>query len=146
MKGNQAIINSSVLEHKDNPIKNNIGDNSVMDVIYVITDEYWKEWRRQMTNSHIPYVTAPGLGEYSMMYGKSKSYLRRLLRKLKWYRVKYADTWQVEGTRAFGLYNTTLKRFRDTWKQVDQIKREVNAKNEIWKQKKIKRYGDKAIL
>lgn len=146
MIGNQAMINQQLLEHEDNLIKEPIGDLEAMDIIYVITDEYWKQWRRILTHSDKAHIYAPGLGEFSLMYGKSKSYLRKLLARLRNIKRKYPDTYEVEGTRAYGLYNNTLSRFRETWKQVDNLKKEVIKKNEIWKNKKIAKYGDKAIL
>ena len=146
MIGNQAMINQQLLESKDNPIKEPIGEKEIADIIYVITDEYWKEWRRKLTNSDQPHIHAPGLGEFSMMYGKSKSYLRHLLARLRNIKRKHPDTYLVEGTRANGLYQGTIKRFRTTWKQVDNLKKEVNKKYQIWNDKKIAKYGDKAIL
>jgi hypothetical protein len=146
MVGNQHIINSILKEHEDNPIKDKIGDKEALDIIYVITDEYWKEWRRQLTNSHEPYINFPGLGRFKLMYGKSKSYLRKILRRIRNLKRKYHDSYLVDDTRANGLYNGSIKRFRDTWRQVDKIKLEVNSRLELWKQKKIKKYGDKAII
>lgn len=146
MIGNQAIINQQIFEHPKNPIKEKIGDVEVMDVIYMITEEYWKEWRRVLTHSTKPHIQFEGLGVYNLMYGKSKSYLRRLLSKIRHVRRKYADTYLVENTRAWGMHNSYIKNFRETWKQVDQIKIEVNNNLELWRQKKIAKYGDKAIL
>lgn len=146
MIGNQAIINQQIFEHPKNPIKETIGDKEAMDVIYMITEEYWKEWRRVLTHSENPHIKQDGLGVYSLMYGKSKSHLRNLLKKIRHVRWKYADTYLVEDTRAWGMHNSYMKNFRETWKQVDQIKREVVHNLELWKQKKIAKYGDKAIL
>ena len=146
MIGNQAMINQQILEHEDTPIKEPIGDKEAMDIIYMITHEYWKEWRRQLTHSDQPHIHTPGLGEFSLMYGKSKSYLRKLLARLRNIKRKYPDTYQVEGTRAHGLYINTISRFRETWKQVDNLKKEVIKKYQIWDNKKIAKYGDKAIL
>jgi hypothetical protein len=146
MRGNQAMLNSQVFEHVDNPIKEKIGDKDPLDIIYVITDEYWKEWRRKLTSSHKPHIKAGGIGEYSLMFGKSKSYLRKLISRIKRIKQKYPDTYLQEGTRANGFYLHTIKRFRDTWEQVNELKIEVNKRGAIWKQKKIDRYGDKAIL
>jgi len=146
MIGNQAMINQQLLEHEDNPITKPIGDKEAMDIIYIITDEYWKEWRRKLTHSDKPHIHAPGLGEFSLMYGRSKSYLRKLLARLRNIKRKHPDKYLIEGTRANGLYTNTLKRFRETWKQVDNLKKEVNKKYQIWNNKKIAKYGDKAIL
>lgn len=146
MIGNQVIINTQLLEHEDNPIKEPIGDKEALDILYIITDEYWKQWRRKLTNSEQPHVHAPGLGRFDMMYGKSKSYLRKLLARLRNLKRKHPDTYLVEGTRANGLYTNTINRFRGTWKQVDNLKKEVNKKYQIWNDKKIAKYGDKAIL
>lgn len=146
MRGNQIFLNSQISEHEDNPIKENIGDVKQLDIIYVITDEYWKEWRRQLTFCDKPNVKSPGLGYYSLMYGKSKSYLRKLLVKIRTIRAKRPDEYMVEGTRAYSVHQHYLKRFRATWKQVDSIKKEVNRNLEIWKNKKIEKYGDKAII
>lgn len=146
MIGNQAIINGQLLNHPDNPIKDKINDIDVDKIIYVITDEYWKSWRRQLVNSPKPRVKAIGLGDFTMMYGKSKSYLRRMLGKIRNIKRKYPDTYLKEGTMANGLYVSYITRFRTTWMQVDEIKKEVNRNLEIWKQKKIAKYGDKAIL
>ena len=71
------------------------------------------------------------------LYGKSKSYLRKLLARLRNIKRKYPDTYQVEGTRAHGLYINTISRFRETWKQVDNLKKEVIKKYQIWDNKKI---------
>jgi len=146
MIGNQAMINQQLLEHEDNPITKPIGDKEAMDIIYIITDEYWKEWRRKLTHSDKPHIHAPGLGEFSLMYGRSKSYLRKLLARLRNIKRKHPDKYLIEETRANGLYTNTLKRFRETWKQVDNLKKEVNKKYQIWNNKKIAKYGDKAIL
>jgi len=146
MVGSQVLINTNVLEHEDNPIKEPIGEKEVLDIIYVITDEYWKEWRRQLTNSTKPHVYAPGLGSFSLMYGKSKSYLRRVLGRIRNVKRKYPDTYLIEGTRANGMYTSSIKRFKSTWAQVDVLKKEVNARYKIWNNKKIAKYGDKAIL
>lgn len=146
MIGNQYIINAQLIEHEKNPIKENIGDKKVADIIYVITDEEWKEWRRQLTNNKKPAITFPGLGRFKLMYGKSKSYLRKILSRIRRFRRKYPDTYTQEGTRAYGMHKNAMERFNNTWHQVDEIKKEVNTRLEIWKQKKIKKYGDKAIL
>ena len=146
MIGNQAMINAQLIEHQDNPVKEPIGDKEVADIIYMITDEYWKEWRRKLTNGDTPHIYAPGLGSFDMMYGKSKTYLRHLLARIRNIKRKYPDTYLTEGTRANGLYTNTIKRFRSTWKQVDNLKKEVNKKYKIWNDKKIAKYGDKAIL
>lgn len=146
MIGNQLMINQQILENENNPIKESIGDKDAIDIIYVITDEYWKEWRRRLTHSDQPHIHAPGLGRFSLMYGKSKSYLRKLLRRLRNIKRKYPDKYMIEGTKANGLYVNTLNRFRETWKQVDNLKKEVNKKYEIWNEKKIAKYGDKAII
>ena len=146
MIGNQVLVNTQLLEHKDNPIKEAIGDKQAMDILYIITDEYWKEWRRRLTHSEHPHIQSPGLGDFDMMYGKSKSYLRHLLARIRNIKRKHPDTYHVEGTRAYGLYTNTIKRFRETWKQVDNLKKEVNKKYQIWNDKKIAKYGDKAIL
>lgn len=146
MRGNQAIINQQIFEHPDNPIVNKIGDKEPMDVIYMITEEFWKQWRRELTNNTMPRIKQDGLGVYSLMYGKSKSYLRKLLAKIRHVRTKYPDSYLVENTRAWGMHNTYIARFRETWQQVDEIKKQVNYNLELWKQKKIAKYGDKAIL
>lgn len=146
MIGNQAIINQLIFEHPNNPIKEKIGDKEAMDVIYMITEEFTKQWRRDLTHNTSPHIKQEGLGVYTLMYGKSKSYLRRVLGKLKGIRSKYHDTYLVEGTHAYGRYKFWTIRFQETWKQVDQIKREVNHNLKLWKQKKIAKYGDKAIL
>lgn len=146
MIGNQVIINSQVLAHDKNPIKDKIGDKHALDIIYIITDEYWKEWRRKLTNTHHCYVYAKGLGTYSVMYGRAKNYLRKMVKRLRQIKNRYPDKYLVEGTFANGLYTSYCKRFRDTWKQIDNKKKEVIKNQEVWKQKKIKKYGDKAIL
>lgn len=146
MIGNQAMINQQLLESKDNPINEPIGEKEAADIIYVITDEYWKQWRRKLTHSDQPHIYAPGLGEFSLMYGKSKSYLKKLIGRLRNIKRKHPEKYLVEETRANGLYVGTLNRFRETWKQVDNLKKEVNKKYQIWNDKKIAKYGDKAIL
>lgn len=146
MIGNQAIINQQIYEHEKNPIKESIGDKDAMDVIYMITEEYWKEWRRTLTHSEYAHIESHGFGRFSMMYGKSKSYLRKSLSKLKSIKRNHPDTYLVEGTNPNGRYNFHKRRFQETWKQVDMIKKEVNKNLELWKQKKIAKYGDKAIL
>lgn len=146
MIGNQHILNSMLLEHEKNPIKEKRGDKEAMEVIYMITDEYWKEWRRQLTNSNKPVIYAPGLGQFSLMYGKSKTYLRKILKKLKKVRVKYIDSYLVEGTFAHGYHTNLMLRFSNTWQQVDKIKKKVNYRYALWRYKKIQKYGDKAIL
>jgi len=146
MVGNQVIINGQIMEHPDNPIKDKIGNREAQVIIYTITDEYWKEWRRQLTNSEKPNVQAIGLGEFRLMYGKSKSYLRKILRKIRYIKVKHPDKYDKENTFANAIYLSLLNRFRSTWSQVDEIKKQVNYNLENWKQKKIAKYGDKAIL
>lgn len=146
MRGNQAMLNTQVFNHPDNPIKEKIGDKDAMLIIYTITDEYWKEWRRQLTNSTKPHVYAGGVGEYSLIYGKSKSYLRKMLGKIRSLKERYPDTYTKEGTRANGMYTNYVNRFRNTWKQVNEIKKEVNYNLKAWRDKKIAKYGDKAIL
>lgn len=146
MVGNQILINSALLNHKDIAIKGPIGEIDAMKIIYTITDEYWKEWRKQLISSHTPHIKAEGLGMYSLMYGKSRTYLRKMIKRIKVTRLKYADTYLIEGTRGYNLHNHYIKRFRDTWKQVDEIKKEVVFNLDKWKKKKIAKYGDKAIL
>lgn len=146
MVGNQYIINTQLALHEKNPIKDKIGDKEVIDIVGVITDEYWKEWRRQLTNSEKPYIYAPGIGVFSLMYGKSKSYLRSILSKMRNTKKFFPEAYLEEGTKPNSIYNTYYKRFKSTWKQVDVIKKEVVYKMELWKQKKIAKYGDKAIL
>lgn len=146
MIGNQHILNSQILSHEKNPIKEAIGDKEAMEIIYMITDEYWKEWRRQLTNSTKPVIYAPGLGEFSMMYGKGKSYLRKILKKIRKVKSKHPDAYLEEGRWANAYYNTMMARFSNTWKQVDHIKKKVNFTNLRWRNKKIAKYGDKAIL
>jgi len=146
MRGNQAILNNQIFEHPDNPVKESIDKIDPMDILFVITDEYWKEWKRQLVNSTSPHIYAPGLGTYSLRYGKSKSFLRKMVNKIRGFRIKYKDTYLIPDTRAYSIHQHYLKKFRILWKQVDEIKKQVNYNNEIWKQKKIKKYGDKAIL
>jgi hypothetical protein len=146
MIGNQAIINGILKDHPDNPIKENIGKLKVDDILYVINHEYWKQWKKDIVHSEIPYIYTPGLGMFKLRLGRAKHYMRKLVRKLRWWKYKYADTYQKENTRAYGMYNSTVDKFRATWKQVDKIKQEIIDTNEIWKQKKLKKYGDKAIL
>src|SRR6187402_897950 len=134
MIGNQHILNSQLLEHEKNPIKEKIGDKEAMDIIYIITDEYWKEWRRQLTNSTKPVIWAPGLGNFSMMYGKSKMFLRKLVRKMRYMKVKEPEKYLIEGTKAHGTYQNYLKQFRILWSQVDSIKKGVNYKYALWRQ------------
>jgi len=146
MVGNQAIINAQLISHEENPIKESIGDKSVQDIVLVATEEYWKEWKRLLIHSEKPVIVAPGLGKFSLMYGKSKNYLRKMVSKLKWLRIKHTDTIEDETKRAYGLNKHYLQRIATTWKQVDFIKKEVNYKYDLWDKKKIAKYGDKAIL
>lgn len=146
MIGNQYIINSLLLEHEENPIKEKIGEHNPEDIIYMITKEYWKYWRKELTHSEQPYIREAHFGDYKLMYGKSKMQLRKLLKKIRWYKVKFKDEYQVPGTRGYEIYNNAINNFRTLWKQVDKIKKEVNYNLEAWKQKKIQKYGDKAIL
>lgn len=146
MVGNQVIINSQVLEHPKNPIKESIGDKEPMDIVYVITDEFWKHWRKRLTNSQSPHLYAPGLGTFDLIYGKSRTYLRKMLRIIRNIKRKHPETHLIEGTRANGRYQNAIKNFRIVWKQVDEKKKEVNRNLEVWRDKKIEKYGDKAIL
>lgn len=146
MIGNQNILNSLVLDHENNPVKDSIGDSSAMDIINMITHEYWKEWRHQMTNSDKYVVFAPGLGQFQLRYGRTKMYLRKLIRKIRGVRSKYEDTYLIEGTKGYSIHAGLIKKFRTTWEQVDKLKKDVNYKYALWRQRKIDYYGDKAIL
>lgn len=146
MRGNQTLINTQILEHKDNPIKDPIGKLYPLDIIHMINHEYWKEWRRQLTFSDKPHIQVDGLGKFSLMFGKSKYYLRRLIQKIRLYKQKYPDKYMIPGTKENDIYMYYVNRFRATWKQVDNYKIEVNARYKRWNDKKVLKYGDKAIL
>lgn len=141
MRGNQNILNSELLRHEKNPIPESIGGHKAIGIIQTITAEYWKEWRKVLTYSESPYYTQRGLGYYKLDMGKAKSYLRKLSAKLRWYKVKFPDTWNVEGTRGNDFYKHAVNKFRITWKQVDTLKIEINHRNKVWRDKVNERYG-----
>ncbi len=144
MRGNQNIINSQILRHEKNPIKEDINNTSVADIIQIITDEYWKEWRRALSYDENPYLIQKGLGTYKISYGKARNYMMKLIAKIRWYKVKYEDTWNVEGTRGNAVYESAIRKFRVTWKQVDEIKKEINFRNKTWRNKVNERYGEQS--
>lgn len=146
MIGNQVMINSQIFEHEDNPVKEDIKGVDALSIIYAITDEWWKEWRVSLTHAQNPHIYHPGFGEYNLRYGKSKVYLRKMLKKIKAIKRNHPDKYLVEGNKWHDMYQADIKRFRNTWYQVDKIKLEVVRNLEIWKQKKIAKYGDKAII
>jgi len=146
MIGNQSIINALILEHDDNPIKEPIGNVKRDVIISTITNELWKEWRKQLRYGECPTYRMDGMGMFALRLGKSKAYLRKLVSDMRRLKGKYPDKYLNTETRAGGFYAETVRKFRHTWKQVDNLKKEVNYKYELWEQKKILKYGDKAII
>lgn len=144
MRGNQLILNSEIARHEENPIKEGIKGIKPIDIIQTITSEYWKEWRRVLTHNESPYHMQRSLGYYKLDMGKAKSYLRKAIKKLRWYKVKYKDTWETEGTLGYNVYQNLLSKFRTTWKQVDTLKIEINYRNKVWRDKVNERYGEKS--
>lgn len=138
MVGNQTFINVQILSHEDNPIKEPINGVKPDDIIHIITHEAWKQWRKELTHSEAPHIVYPGLGYFSMMHGKAKNFLRKLLGKIRWYKVKFADSYQTEGTRGHAIYTNTLLAFKETWKQVNNVKIETNNRIAHWNRNKQK--------
>jgi hypothetical protein len=108
--------------------------------------ELWKEWRKQLRYGECPTYRMDGMGMFALRLGKSKAYLRKLVSDMRRLKGKYPDKYLNTETRAGGFYAETVRKFRHTWKQVDNLKKEVNYKYELWEQKKILKYGDKAII
>ena len=146
MKGNQAIINGLILEHDKNPIKEKIDKHSPEYILHVIMHEYWKEWRYLLSNCETPYIIQRGLGVYQLQYGKARKYMYRLIARLRMLRDKYPEEYLDKETYKGRMYTYFEKELRVTWKQVDHLKKEINLRNANWRQKKINKYGDKAIL
>lgn len=139
MVGNQVLVNTQLVNHPDNPIKEPIKGVSVTDIIYVITDEYWKQWKKKINTSPNPYIKMEGFGLFVLRYSRARNYMRLLLSKIKWYRVKHADKYQNPETRAGAVYQAMVNRFKVLWIQGDQVKHEYNERIARWKQKKAKR-------
>jgi hypothetical protein len=70
----------------------------------------------------------------------------KLIGKLRMLRENYPEDYQNQETYKGKMYTYFQKELRVTWKQVDHIKKEINLRHANWKQKKINKYGDKAIL
>lgn len=146
MIGTQGIINRLLMEHEDCPIKGGIGKHTQEDIVCIATEEMWKEWKRLMSHSDKPEIYIKKLGKFRIMKGRTISYLNKVLYWLKKVRKEHPEDYKNPEKRAFGINRYWTKKFSSTWKQLDYIKKEFNYKEKIWKEKKIKRYGDKAIL
>lgn len=132
MVGSQVFINSQILEHEDNPITESIGGVSRELIIHTITEEAWREWKLKLRTSEKPHINYPGLGRFSIMYGKAKTLLRKDLERIKRVKRNYT-TFNDPGTKGYGLYHYYLNRFKIGWKQLNYLKIEVNNRINRWK-------------
>lgn len=146
MIGNQAIINRMIEEHENNVLPEKICNIKRIDVLQIISDEYWKEWRRLMRYGETPTIYCKELGKFRIRYSQLRSYLFELLKSIR-YKLEYKKEELLDPNGMFAtIYATDEKKFRAAWKQADVYKKWMNDKNLKWKNKKIKLYGDKAIL
>jgi len=145
MIGNQAIINGLILEDERNPIKEPIKGIDPRLIVYTITEEYWKECFRLMTDSDYPEIKLIGLGKFRMRYNKGRQYIYKKLFKIKWYKIKYSNNFETPGSKGYSMIEGLKKRISSTWKQLDHFKKHINKGYELWELKKKLKYGDKAI-
>lgn len=131
MIGNNSILLYEFLNNSNNPIKEDIKNHTPEQVIRVIVEEYWKEWKNKLAKGSHHRYECKGLGFFTLEYSKSKSRLRYLINSMRRNRRLYPDTVNVPNTRANGLQEFLKKEFRVLWKQIDAMKHEHIAKMNI---------------
>ena len=146
MIGNQAIVNSIIAGHKDCMLPDRLGKNSKLNVLHIISEEYWKEWRRLMRYGNTPTVYCYKLGEFNIRYNQLRSYLYNLIKSLRFKREFHKEEILDVNNKFCEIHKREMIRFKAAWEQADTYKKWMNAKNAKWRQKKIDKYGDKAIL
>jgi len=123
-----------------------IGNVKRIDALQIISDEYWKEWRRLMRYGDTPTIYCKELGKFRIRYSQLRCYMCDLIDSLR-YKLEYKKEEFLNPDGMFTrIYETEEKKFRHAWKQADTFKKWMNAKNAKWRNKKIQKYGDKAIL
>lgn len=145
MIGNQAIINSTINEHEECVLPEKVGTFKRIDALTVISDEYWKEWRRLMRYADTPVIYCKELGKFKIKYHMLRKYLYKLLASMRYKIAEKSEQLKVEGMFSNILKNDRIA-FKAAWKQADTFKKYMRAKNLKWRNKKIQKYGDKAIL
>lgn len=146
MQGNQHIINATIDVSDECVLPDKIGNVKRIDALQIISDEYWKEWRRLLRYGETPTIYCKELGKFRIRYSQLRCYLFELLESIR-YKLEYKKEELLDPNGMFAtIYATDEKKFRAAWKQADIYKKWMNDKNLKWKNKKIKLYGDKAIL
>ena len=90
----KLLVNTQLVNHPDNPIKEPIKGYLWQTLYMVITDEYWKQWKKRLILLPIHILKMEGFGLFVLRYSRARNYMRLLLSKIKWYRVKHADKYQ----------------------------------------------------
>lgn len=145
MVGNQILINDQLENHPELKLSD-INGITKKQIIDVITSEYWKEWNRLIVRSEYPRIKVYGLGHFTLMYGKTKSFLRVLVNKIRSIRGKNPEEYLKEGTKSYAINKYHVEIFQKTWKQLDKYKKTVNERYFKENKRRIEKFGDKAIL
>lgn len=146
MLGNQHIINATIASREDCLIPEKVGDVRRPEVLQIISDEYWKEWRRLLRYGETPTIYCKELGKFRIRYPQLRSYMYELIKLLR-YKLEAKSELMLNPENKFHkMYLADEKKFKAAWKQADIYKKWMNDKNKKWKLKKLLRYGDDAIL
>ena len=116
MIGNQLYINEQLFNHKDNCISD-IGDKKSREIIEIINQEYWKEWKRLLIHSEKPYIKCNGLGYFELNFSRAKNYIWKLIHRIQIFRAEGKATAFYKATN-----EANMEQLKVTWKQVNQMK------------------------
>jgi hypothetical protein len=83
MLGDFNILNRIASLHKDNPIKQSIGDKEVLKIMQVINDEQWRETLRLKQFTNFNAINMPGLGAFKTKMSPLKKYIYLSIKQLR---------------------------------------------------------------
>ena len=151
MLGDFNILNRMSSLHKDNPIKQSIGDKEILKIMQVINDEQWRETLRLKQFTNFNAINMPGLGAFKTKMSPLKKYvylsikqLRRLRKRIEKAKVEN-PSFDPENSMTQKIHNDLVIKVKAAWLQLNNhreiiimrtlranhIKRENNKESEI---------------
>lgn len=121
MIGNQLQINRKILESDRNKIQD-IGKVSKEEIIAIINDEYWRQWRKLMINSEFPIIKCNKLGYFQLRYSKGKHFIYKLIKKMRWNKEHFPEKIPGDGTMMGQIQKHHITVFRIIWAQIDKMR------------------------
>ena len=138
MIGNSSLINHKVKNHPDCPIKEDIGEKSILKVIDVIQDEYWREVKRQMVNSPNQVILLRYLGKFVAKNRNLRAHIRRLIKDIRKIKENTLFGIKTEGILAI-TYENKMWELRNSWQQLEQMRKVYITRTIAYNEKLVKK-------